>query len=298
MKLLIARLVAQSAITVLFVLSIGALAPAQQMIGAKAGLIPFVRGQVFLDGKSLRITRNDYAQMNNGQILSTKQGRAELLLSSGAYLRIGENGSLRMVRNSLDGTQLTLERGSALIEVVEKIKANPISINSSATVIEIKNPGLYRLDSNPSELRVYGGDALAYSRSNKTKVKEGSSIRLDGDFAHSAFDPNVADALHLWAAERSFAVFVANPKNRNLSSWRPVGLGELKSTSYRMRFHTNTAWIRNWQIQDMKKEAREEKEQEKLVKDQLERIKREAEIQENADRKKSQRTSDSSQRFQ
>jgi hypothetical protein len=282
----IARLVAQPALIILFILSIGATVRAQQMIGAKAGLVPYARGQVFLDGKSLRIGRGDYIQMKNGQSLSTKQGRAELLLSFGAYLRLGEGGSLRMEQNSLDGTQLTFEQGSALIEVVEKIKANPISIKLSAGVIEIKEPGLYRLDSNPSELRVYEGDALAYNGKNKIKVKESRSIRLDGDFAQSTFDPNVADALHGWAAERSFALFIANPINRNLSSWKPVGLGELKSSSYRMRFYTNAAWVRNWQIQAMKDEAKEEKRQDELIKAQLERAKQEEKIQEDANRKK------------
>jgi hypothetical protein len=286
-KLRIARLAAQLTNLSLIVLFIGHAVPAQQMIGAKAGIISFVRDRAFLDNKPLRITRGDYVQMKNGQLLSTKQGRIELLLSPGTYFRMGENGSLRMIENSLDGTQLNFEKGSALVEVVEKVKSNPIRINLSAGVIEIKEPGLYRLESSPPEIRVYGGDAIVLNGNNKIKAKEGWSIRLDANLAQSLFDLRNADALHRWAAERSLAVFVANPNNRNVSNWRPEGIGELKSPNYRMRFRTNVAWIRNWQIQQIMKAAYEERALENFMRDQMERIKREAEIQENAKRRES-----------
>jgi len=203
MKSPIALLVARCA-GMCFILSVLAVfATAQQLIGAKAGVVQYARGEFFIDGTPFQLPTRGFRQMENGQALSTKRGYVELVLAPAAYLRLGEDASLRMLNNKLDETQLELIQGSALIEVLEKIKTNPIVVHISKSTVEIKKAGWYRLDAIPGELRVYSGAALAKNGGKKIQGKKGRMVRLDGDFARKSFDLKAADALHSWAIIRS-----------------------------------------------------------------------------------------------
>ncbi len=155
-----------------------------------------------MDGNLLRLPRGSYIQLENGQRLSTRHGRLELVLNSD-YLRLGRDGSLRMEQNRLDDMQFVLERGSALVEVVEKTRGR-IKVRLSTGFVEIKKAGLYRLDAASSELRVYGGEAVVANGKRKATIKSERMVRLDGDPASAKFDANATDALHKWAAQRSW----------------------------------------------------------------------------------------------
>jgi hypothetical protein len=183
--------------------SLAVLATAQQLIGAKAGIVQYARGESFIDGTPFRLPTGSFRQMENGQALSTKKGFAELVLTPTAYLRLGENALLQMRNNKLDKAQLELIRGSALIEVYEKIKTNPIVVRVSKSTIEIRKAGLYRINAIPGELRVYSGAALARNGSNNIQVTKGRMVFLEGDFACKNFDRNDGDALQRWAIVRS-----------------------------------------------------------------------------------------------
>jgi hypothetical protein len=104
---------------ILFVMAGGA--QAQYVVSAKAGVIQFAAGDVFLEDKLMRLSKEDYAQMENGQSLRTKGGFAEMLLGPDVYLRLGMNGQLKMYRNRLNDIQLALDQGSALIENVDAV---------------------------------------------------------------------------------------------------------------------------------------------------------------------------------
>ncbi len=265
------RLLFISLSTSLIVLVLSVSAPAQRIIGAKAGIVQYVIGQAFLDDKPFRIPRGSYTQMENGQVLSTEKGRAEILLAPGVFLRLGENSSLLMEQNRLDATQLVVNRGVALIEVAETIKANPISLRISSSVIKIKKAGLYRLNTDPSELRVYGGAVSVFKENNKITVKEGRSIPLNGNFAPLKFDTRVVDVLYVWSGCRSFTLFVANPNNKELPNWKLSAKGDLKNSNYRLRFQTNAPWVKNWQIQEEKMQRFGEASQAAIVQQAIER---------------------------
>jgi hypothetical protein len=183
--------------------------PAQQFLGAKAGILQYIQGEVFLDGNLLRLPQSGYIQLENGRSLSTRQGYLELVLNSEAYLRLGKDGTLRMEQNRLDDMQFVLERGSALIEVLDTTKSR-IKVRFSTGFVEIKKAGLYRLDAGSSELRVYGGTAVVANGNRKATIKSQRMVRLDGIPASAKFDAKLTDALHEWAAQRSFNLFLAN----------------------------------------------------------------------------------------
>src|ERR1700732_3981083 len=96
----------------------GALFPlsAQKVVSARAGLISYLQGPAFLDGKRVVLNTVRFPQMKDGQTLSTSgRGRAEVLLSPGVVLRLAENSQLRMNDAQLSDTRVTLQQGDALI---------------------------------------------------------------------------------------------------------------------------------------------------------------------------------------
>jgi hypothetical protein len=252
MKRQIVRRIVRSVGVTLTVLMITGVAPAQFVVGAKAGIVLCTQGNVFLDGEQLRLPYGSYLQMGEGQKLHTVQGRVELLLNPSGYLRMAEDGLLRMEHNLLTDIQLALEQGSALIEIVQEIKGSRIRVRLPESLVEISKAGLYRLDAGCGELRVYSGVASAACGSRKITVKKDRMVRL-GDLASkpAKFNANAADSLHRWAAQRSFELFIANSSTRKQTHWTPIALGWLRNASYRMKFYSQLAfdeWILEQQI--------------------------------------------------
>jgi hypothetical protein len=217
-------------------------APAQQGISAKAGTIRWAEGELFLDDKPVKLPPDGYLQMENGRILNTKKGFAGLVLTPTAYLWLGENASLLMEENALSDVRLELKKGSAFIEVInvveEIIKTTPITVRLLFGAVNLRQAGLYRLDSGASELRVYGGVAFTKKQNKEIEIKKDYLIRLGGNFAPSKFYPYESDALHKWAGEMSFKLFVASRINR----W-VVDKGWAESSEYRMRFPFNATVV-------------------------------------------------------
>jgi hypothetical protein len=259
MKRQIARLIAQSLVLIFPILMITGITSAQQVVSTKAGIIQYIKGDVLWDNGRVQLLPGKYFQMQNGQSLSTKQGRAELLLTPNVYLRLGENGSLRMERNEFNDTQLALEQGSALIEAVEVIKGNRIRLSLSTAVVEINKKGLYRIDASSSELRVYGGEAVVTYANRKAIIKGGRMTRLDSNPKSFKFDINVADSMHQWAGKRSFDLFIATGSTRKQPHWQLVGLGLLSNSNYHMRFYSEL-YINEWRNKQ-RAEAQEQKRQ-------------------------------------
>jgi hypothetical protein len=215
---------------------------AQHIIGAKAGIIQYIEGAAYLEGKLQQpgqFHSGDYIQMKNGQILQTKQGRVELLLTPDSYLRMGEDGLLRLEQNELNNVQLSLERGSALIEVAQDTKVNHITLHYSKSVTELRKAGLYRLDADSGVFRAYGGEAQATNEKGKITVKAGRMIHLDGSFVLARFNADIADLLHKWAAQRSFGLVAPDQTVLGKETrWRLTAAGWLNNPDYRATFYS------------------------------------------------------------
>jgi hypothetical protein len=275
MKYPFAYQIAQSAVIIFYLLMIAIAAPAQQVVSAKAGLVQFTEGKVFL-GSDVPFSPKDFVQMQNGQILYTKQGRAEVLLTPDIYFRLDEYSSLRMEQNRLKDTQLALEQGAALIEVVQKARENPIKVRFPTGVVEIKSVGLYRLDVKAHEFRVYGGAALIAIGNIKATIRNGRMARLEGNFQPMEFDVNASDPLHEWAARRSFNLFLATAETRQQMHWKPISLGWLMNYDYRKSFYSklffdhqsNPLWMQQEEEAERRTRAAEE---EKALRDALEK---------------------------
>ena len=179
------------------------------VISARSGLIHYVEGQVYVGDQLVETKFGSFPEVKENQQLKTGEGRAEVLLTPGVFLRLGENSSFRMITNRLIDTRLEFLSGSAVLEAEEIGKDNSITVVYGDATIHPLKKGIYRFDTAAKELRVYDGVAEVTLGDRREEVKEGHLIALD-TLAMQRFDKNVTDALNRWSERRDSYVSMAN----------------------------------------------------------------------------------------
>jgi hypothetical protein len=91
-------------------------ADAQSVISTHSGVIHFFEGTVFLADQPLESHLGRYPSVPEGTDLRTADGRAEVLLTPGVFLRMNDHSAIRMVANDLADTQVELLAGSIIVE--------------------------------------------------------------------------------------------------------------------------------------------------------------------------------------
>src|ERR1700683_1079843 len=59
----------------------------QSVISAQSGMIHYVEGKVLLEGQPVDPKFGEFPAVKNNQVLETTEGRAEILLTPGVFLR-------------------------------------------------------------------------------------------------------------------------------------------------------------------------------------------------------------------
>jgi hypothetical protein len=185
----------------------------QQMISVRSGLIHYTEGDVTVDGKQVEAKNSEFSSLLTNQELRTTDGRAELLLTPGAFLRVAENSAIRMLSTDLSNTRVEVLQGSALVEVTELGKENAIAVVFHGATLQVEKAGLFRADSDPARLRVYDGQAFVSQGETHQTLTKGKEFMLEGDKVATVqhFDPTKdTDDLYRWSARRSSYVATAN----------------------------------------------------------------------------------------
>src|SRR6516165_6834238 len=81
-------------------------AAGQEVISVRSGVIHFFEGSDYLNDQPLEPHPGKFQILAEGDELRTAQGRAEVLLTPGVFLRMGENSAIRMVANTLVDTRV------------------------------------------------------------------------------------------------------------------------------------------------------------------------------------------------
>jgi len=232
-------------------------ASSQPVVSARAGLIDLTQGEVSVDTESVRASADRFLSMNDGQVLRTAAGQAEVLLAPSVFLRLGPHGSLKMSTTSLNDTRVELQLGTALVEVVETVKSGPIHLVCGETRTELRDSGLYRFDSENRELRVFGGEARVTAGEKKVTAGRGRTVKLDGSLSLSTFKLKDQDRLHRWAAYRSFHLFVSSADARaRRTDWEFTVTGWLWNRNFQMRFFSAPAAAEHRRKQNAANEER------------------------------------------
>lgn len=183
---------------------------AQQLISAKSGLIHYTEGDVKIGEQSAGPNNAVFQSLSNGKKLSTGEGRAEILLGPGQFMRLNENTTILMVSNKLEATRVDVLRGSVLVELVEIEKSAPITLGVGATTIELRKAGLYRVDAEEAKFRVYEGEALVAGNGQSITAKKGKEVSMGAVFALNGFDAASGDEFSRWAQRRAGYIATAN----------------------------------------------------------------------------------------
>ena len=198
-------------------LFVGAAARAQNTTSARPGTINYVEGQATLNGTALAAQAAGNAEMGKGQTLATTNGKVEVLLTPGVFLRLGDNSAVTMVSPDLTQTEVQLNRGTAEVEVDQLYKQNHLLIDQGPAQTELMKNGLYEFDANSNQVRVFDGEAEvspAENAKNWIKVKGHHELALTGETAKAEdFHPeDVApnDSLYAWSKLRANYLGQAN----------------------------------------------------------------------------------------
>jgi hypothetical protein len=171
---------------------------------ARPGTINYIEGQATLDGQSISPSQLGSIEVQPGQVLNTDHGKAEVLLTPGVFLRIGDFSSVRMISPSLTDTQVELTRGHALVEVAQVASANRLVVVTQGVPVEMEKPGLYQFNAEPARIAVYDGKALVTAGDRTIDVGKGKQLLLtNANLKTQKFDRNQTGELYSWSMLRS-----------------------------------------------------------------------------------------------
>jgi hypothetical protein len=185
-------------------------APAQQIISAKAGLVNLSEGQVMVDGKQLAPKPTEFVQLKPGALLETGAGRSEVLLSPGSYLRLGENSAVRMTSDRISDPSLEYVRGLLLVQCDTLTSGEEITVTAGDWTIALVKRGNYEIGGDPVTVKVFDGQARVERDGQVQIVKKAMLLALDGVAVPEKFDASRGDPLYRWARRRAEYLAVAN----------------------------------------------------------------------------------------
>ncbi len=198
---------------------------AQYVISAHAGIVQYVEGRAYLNDQVVEPKFGQFPDIKENQEFRTEEGRAEILLTPGVFLRLGENSSIRMISTRLTDTKVEVLSGSAVIECSDVPKDNSIQAIYKANAIRFEKQGLYRIDTEPARFRVYEGEAVVTDPSGQLTLKNGKQTNLSGVLLAENFDRKDQDSLYSWSDRRAAYVSQANIASANAASNTGYGYG-------------------------------------------------------------------------
>jgi len=167
---------------------------------AYPGTINYVEGKVAINGQPLGTKQAGDAALEADQLLTTEQGKAEVLLSPGAFLRVGSNSEIRMISPGLADPKVEILRGEAMVEVDNKPKSARLAVLERGYDTTLLKEGLYKFDADEGKVSVIDGKAEIGDK----QFGKGREVVLNGGpLKPEKFDRNAKDELYRWSEVRS-----------------------------------------------------------------------------------------------
>jgi hypothetical protein len=184
------------------------------------GTLNYVEGQASMGDQNLDSKSVGQAALENGQVLETGNGKAEILLTPGVYLRLGSNSSVKMLNDSLTNTQVSLQQGEAMLEVDQLYKENFIHVTQPGADTRVEKTGLYDFDAANNAVRVFDGKAIVNADDRNTTVKKNHEVQLTSAKVKArSFDAKAVEQnsdLYRWSSLRSEYLSEANVQTARL----------------------------------------------------------------------------------
>lgn len=207
---------------------------ARYVVSAKVGVVNMIEGDVALKRDKSdwdRLITND--DLRAGDTVKTgADGRAEILLTPGCYLRLAENTEFVLSDLSMSSLVIKVLKGSAIVEA--SALEGPLTIKTPKTDFSIIRVGLYRFnieaDGKPEVAvrkgRVVVGNTIIKG-DKKATIENGSPFVM-------ALDKKAVDSFDAWSKDRAQSLIAVNKRLSNRTIKRSLMTG----------FVTNV-WIRD-----------------------------------------------------
>ena len=191
------------------------------VISARAGGVNAVTGKIGVHSKGSTVweplTIKD--NLERGDVVKTGlDGRVEILLNPGSYMRVAENSEFELTSNSLDNLEVRVIRGTAIVEATGAEDTELlINITTPHAKMAIVRRGLYRVNVVPGDLtevivrkgRLLLSDPDAQIKAGKRLIFSGNSYSVA---KLTDAEKKDIDNFDLWSKDRAQTVAKANQR--------------------------------------------------------------------------------------
>src|SRR5581483_5567375 len=152
------------------------------------GAVNYIEGEVSVAGQPVTPQAVGSVQVAPNQILETRQGRAEMLLTPGVFVRVGDESAVRLISPDLTNTRIEVLRGQAMVEVAELFKDNNVWVAMDGSQTRLDKQGLYAFNANTQIVRVFDGKATVEQNDRQKDLGKGRELALNGNWKVAHFD--------------------------------------------------------------------------------------------------------------
>lgn len=181
---------------------------------ALPGTLNYVEGQANIGSDTLNAGSVGSATLDPGQTLDTGNGKAEILLTPGVFLRVDGNSAVKMISPSITNTRVQLDQGRAMVEVAEIHDQNHLIVREDGVDTQLVKKGLYEFDADKQQVLVFDGKAHVQDGDRIVSVKAGKKVDLNdtGMLKAHGFDKDdyKQSDLYQWSSLRSSYLAEAN----------------------------------------------------------------------------------------
>ncbi|HEX5431362.1 MAG TPA: hypothetical protein VFW83_05315 [Bryobacteraceae bacterium] len=171
------------------------------------GTLNYVEGQAAINGETIAPQSVESQLIGPGGTLSTQNGKAEVLLTPGVFLRLGDYSKIKMISPDLADTEFALLEGQATIEADQFNKNNRLSVDQGAATTSVEKKGLYLLNAGPPYVQVLDGKAKVALNGKHVDVGKNHEAVLnsEGKLKTRDFDKDAVNnsSLIRWSRLRS-----------------------------------------------------------------------------------------------
>lgn len=186
------------------------------VISAKAGAVNYVSGKVLVvrkNGKVGYLAKGDTIEKDE-RVRTGSDGKAEILLNPGSYVRLSENADFKFSSTSLDDLQINLASGSAIFEIITDDDFN-VAVSTPNSNYQLVKSGVYRVDAlsdGSGKISVWKGRAT-YGAGKNDVVKSGQTTAIvNGRALVQKFDRDNKGEFETWSKDRAKEIARVNAK--------------------------------------------------------------------------------------
>jgi FecR protein len=208
------------------------------------GTLNYVEGSAYLQGQQLNNKNLGDSEIAPGQVLRTKTGKAEVLLTPGVFLRLDDRSAVKMISPDITNTEIEVLKGEVGIEVDEIHPQNDLQIQVKGVATRLEQRGFYEFIASPPKVLVFTGEAQVEINEREQNVKKHHEMALVArtrERPHGFKMKNAEDSLYNWSKLRSQYLAEANQQYEN-----EYGYGGAPDWYWNPGFGWDWAWAPGW----------------------------------------------------